>query len=252
MKNRICLYSTIITAVFLVFASGCKKDEVKPVYQTNGKTTAIFNSNLTYGTMTDQEGNIYKTITIGAQTWMAENLRATIYRNGDSIKNVVENLLWMNLSTGAYCRSALKNDVISIATHGLLYNYYAVVDERNIAPLGWHVPIDEEWTTLITSIGGTSIAGGKMKELGTTHWLNENIGATNESGFTALPCSYRDNYDGIVKLSDRNVVYWSSSEDDNSFAWIRYLQNDLSRIGRSSWSLGGKKSGYSVRCIKDL
>lgn len=252
MKNRTFIYSTTIIALFLIVVYSCKKDEVNPINQTNGKTTAIFNKSLTYGTMTDQEGNIYKTITIGTQTWMAENLRTTNYRNGDAINNVIGNKDWIKLATDAYCKYDNTSDNIGIASRGLLYNFYAVIDERNIAPMGWHIPTDAEWTTLVNSLGGDSIAGGKMKEHGTTHWLSENIGATNESGFTSLPCGWRDNYYGIFEAIDYDVFYWSSTEDDNNFAWYRYLNYDLSSIGRFSESVGDKNSGFSVRCIKDL
>ena len=252
MKNIKYTSLTIIIAFFLLLSNSCEKDDVNPTNQTNGKTTAVFTPNLTYGTLTDQEGNIYKTITIGTQTWMAENLRTTKYRNGDPINNTIENTNWISLTTGAYCKYDNINDLIVIASRGLLYNYYAVDDERNIAPEGWHVPTDEEWTTLVTYLGGESIAGGKMKEVGTTHWKSENIGATNESGFTSLPVGWRDNYNGIFGGFDYNAFYWSSTEDDIDIAWYRFLNYDLASIGRFSWSVGDKNSGFSVRCIKDL
>ena len=250
MKNIKYIYLIIVIA-FLLFAYSCEKDDVNPINQTNGMTTAVFNPNLTYGTITDQDGNIYKTITIGTQTWMAENLRTIKYRNGNLISNVIENTNWINSTEGAFCSYDNTNDEINIATRGLMYNYYAVIDERNIAPEGWHVPTDAEWTTLVTYLGGESVAGGKMKELGTTHWKNENIGATNESGFTSLPCGWRDNYNAIFGGFDYNSFYWSSTEEDDNIAWYRFLNYDLASIGRYSWSVGDKNSGFSVRCIKD-
>src|SRR5664280_1230387 len=118
---------------------------------TNGLTTAIFNNTKTYGTMTDQDGNEYKTITIGTQTWMAENLRTTKYRDGTVIPNISYGA-WDTHFTGAYCTYNNTNDAVSIATHGRLYNWNAVTDSRNIAPAGWHVPTDAEWTTLTLSL----------------------------------------------------------------------------------------------------
>ncbi len=238
---------------FLVLIMGsCKKDNTNPVNQTNGKTTAQFNSDLKYGTMTDQDGNVYKTITIGTQTWMAENLRTTKYRNGDPIKNVTRDVDWTNLTTGAYCSYDNTQNINIIATRGLLYNYYAVSDKRNIAPKGWHVPTDEEWEILINYLGGDSIAGGKMKEQGTIHWLNENIGATNESGFTSLPSGWRNYYDGVFGSIDYDAFYWSSTKYDDTYVRYRFLNNKLISVGNFSWSLGQKNSGFSVRCIKDL
>lgn len=139
---------------------------------TVNQNRIIFNPDLTYGTMTDQEGNVYKIITIGTQTWMAENLRVTRYHNGDPITNVTGNGAWTILTAGACCTygNTESNDVINL--YGRLYNWFAVNDSRSIAPEGWHVPTDAEWTTLTTYLGGESVAAGKMKETGISHWLS--------------------------------------------------------------------------------
>lgn len=136
-------------------------------------------------TVTDYDGNVYQTVLIGDQCWMMENLKVTHYRNGDPIPHVTDGVTWGNLTSGAYCN--YNNDEGNVATYGRLYNWYAVDDSRNIAPAGWHVPSDAEWQTLVDYLGGDAVAGGKMKEAGTTHWASPNTGATNESGFTALP-----------------------------------------------------------------
>jgi uncharacterized protein (TIGR02145 family) len=138
-------------------------------------------------TVKDFEGNVYKTITIGTQTWMADNLRTTKYRNGDAIPEVTDSSAWINLITGAYCNYNNTRNNDTIVSYGRFYNLYAVTDNRNICPTGWHVSTDAEWTTLTDYLGGASVAGDKLKEKGTTHWESPNAGATNEIGFTALP-----------------------------------------------------------------
>ena len=134
------------------------------------------------GTVTDADGNTYRTIKIGNQWWMAENLRTTRYRNGDPIPTVTDNFTWGHLLTGACC--SYDNDSSMVFTYGRLYNWHAVSDGRGLAPLGWHVPSDADWGTLVEYLGGSAVAGGKMKEAGTAHWLSPNTGATNESAFS--------------------------------------------------------------------
>ena len=138
------------------------------------------------GTMTGNDGTTYQTIQIGSQLWMAEYLMETQYANTDAIPEVTDNGTWAGLSTGARCHN----------TYGTMYNWFAVDDARGLAPAGWHVPTMADWTTLATTLGGTSVAGGKMKESGTTHWFSPNTGATNESGFTALPGGWRSESNG--------------------------------------------------------
>ena len=240
MKNRI--FSVTIVAIFLsLMMSSCKKDE--PNDATNGKTTAVFNPGLKYGTMTDQDGNVYKTITIGTQTWMAENLRTTKYRDGTEIPNVTGNSDWVALTTGAYCTNYYIPEADPSVTYGRLYNWYTVNDSRNIAPAGWHVPADTEWTTLITYLGGENAAGGKMKEIGITHWYNPNGGATNESGFTALPTGLRESFDGTFVNVGYYGYYWSSTN-----AWHCEVYYWDAKAYRSGFY---KTSGFAVRLVKD-
>ena len=129
-----------------------------------------------------------------------------------------------------------------------MYNWYAVVDSRNIAPTGWHVPTDAEWATLITFLGGESVAGGKLKETGTAHWVSPNNGATNSTGFTALPGGPRYDYDGSFGYLGANGYWWSSTAFDATLAWYRNIYYYNVNINHNT---DGKKSGYSVRCIKD-
>ncbi len=222
-------------------------------YATNGGGTG-YGTEITFKTLllmdilfvTDIDGNIYHKVTIGTQTWLVENLKTTKYRNGDPIENVIENAAWSKLVTGAYCW--FNNDAATYKeTYGALYNWYAVNDSRNIAPTGWHVPTDAEWATLITFLGGESVAGGKLKESGTTHWTSPNS-ATNSTGFTALPGGPRYDYDGSFGFVGPNGYWWSSTAGDATLAWYRNIYYYNTTVLHNT---DGKKSGYSVRCIKD-
>jgi uncharacterized protein (TIGR02145 family) len=233
MKNRhsLSIFPLLIMDVFLVFAISCEKDED--------------NSN-PYGTMTDQDGNTYKTITIGTQTWMAENLRTTKYNDGTTIPNLTDDDEWAGLSTGAYCNYNNTNNTDTIATYGRLYNWYAV-NTGKLAPNGWHVPTDAEWTQLTTFLGGESIAGDKLKETGTSHWVNPNTGATNETGFTALPGGARDGY-GSFFLFGYSGFCWSATDCDGTSAWSREMSYDRSNVLMLT---GVNEVGFSVRCVRN-
>jgi len=143
-------------------------------------------------TVTGNDGNVYQVVRIGNQCWMAENLRTTRYANGDAIPQVTGNSTWSSLSTGAWCW--YDNDNQYENPYGKLYNWHAVADSRNICPAGWHVPTDAEWDALANFLGGSNVAGGKMKATGTAHWNSPNTDATNSSGFTGLPGGYRYYY----------------------------------------------------------
>ncbi len=197
------------------------------------------------GTITDVDGNVYQTITIGNQVWMAENLKVTHYRNGDPIPNVTGSSSWSDLSTGAFCEYG--NDINNVATYGRLYNWYAVNDSRNIAPSGWHVPSDAEWQTLVDYLGGANIAGVKMKEAGTVHWNSPNLGATNESGFSALPGGHR-NTGGSFLERDLHAYFWSSTEFNSYASWDRAMSYLTSQVYQYYYD---KRYGFSVRCVKD-
>lgn len=241
MYKRFLKISVLIAFVAIVISS-CSKDVDD---STNGKTTAVFNSNVSYGSMTDQDGNVYKTVTIGTQTWMAENLRTTTYNDGTAIPNVTDNDSWVS-STRAYCNYNNTTRTDTIATYGRLYNWYAVNTGR-LAPKGWHVPTDAEWTTLTTYLGGESVSGGKLKETGTTHWTTPNTGATNETGFTALPNGYRNGL-GTYSNIGRSGYWWSSTENSSTGAWSSSMYYNDTDVYRS---LFNKRYGFSVRCIRD-
>ena len=203
-------------------------------------------------TITDIDGNIYNTVAIGTQTWMVENLKTTRYRNGEQIPYVSSSTDWVNLSTGAYC---WYDDVISNKDlNGALYNWYVVNDSRMISPVGWHVASVADWTKLITYLGGTNLAGGKLKETGTLHWRTPNFGATNESGFTALPSGLRSYTDGKYwygPMSNHlysNGHFWSSSEKDALIGWGYDVDSSHSAVYKD---YDNKKVGYSIRCVKD-
>jgi uncharacterized protein (TIGR02145 family) len=205
----------------------------------NGCTKESDNSALT-----DQSGNTFTTVTIGTQVWMKENLKATNYQNGDQIPNVTDNSQWANLTTGAY--AAYGNVSANASIYGLLYNWYAVSDSRNICPAGWHVPTDSDWATLATFLGGEGVAGAKLKESGITHWESPNSGATNSSGFTAIPGGIRYNM-GTFGMQNLGA-WWSSTATDASTAYERDIVSYQSAVIKTT---GLKKNGYSVRCVKD-
>lgn len=243
-KLNISIFPLLIMGLFLVFSNSCKKDDDNN--PTNGRTTALFNTGVTYGTMTDQDGNVYKTVTIGTQTWMAENLRTTKYNDGTSIPYVTKDDELSSLSTGAYWNYDNTSNTDTIATYGRFYNWYAV-NTGKLAPKGWRVPTDADWTQLTTYLGGESVAGDKLKEVGTAHWISPNTGATNETGFTALPGGFSGNY-----LSFNYIGYygywWSSTEGEASKAWSRWIHYNLSYVSKI---YGLKERGFSVRCLRD-
>jgi uncharacterized protein (TIGR02145 family) len=197
--------------------------------------------------LTDFEGNIYNTITIGTQVWMKENLKTTKYSDGTSIPLVTSTTEWASLTSPGYCW--YENDESSYKTpYGALYNWYTV-NTGKICPIGWHVPSDTDWTILITYLGGERVAGGKLKEIGTAHWLSPNKGASNNAGFKALPGGCRST---IGKPMDYGIKYyghWWSSTDNLNEAYM--IAIDYSRIVVDLGFLD-KTGGYSIRCLKDI
>jgi uncharacterized protein (TIGR02145 family) len=185
-------------------------------------------------------------VVIGTQKWTNRNLNVSTYRNGVTIPQVTDATAWAALTTGAWCY--YNNDPTTEATYGKLYNWYAVNDSRGLAPIGYHVPSDTEWTTLINYLGGSGIAGGKIKETGLSHWLTPNTEATNESAFTALPTGFRY-FDGISYNIGKYSYFWSSFELDTTDAYgIASFFDSSSMLNSSS----DKKNGFSVRLIKDI
>lgn len=204
----------------------------------------------TTATVTDIDGNIYHTVKIGTQTWMVENLKTTKYRNGDPIPNVTDGTEWISIITGAYCN--YNNSTNNGDIYGKLYNWYAVNDNRKIAPVGWHVATYTDWANMITFLGGESTAGGKLKEAGTSHWSNPNSGATNETGFTALPGGYRA---GISSGGSDLLIYygywWSSSENESNPGSIWYFHMGSNSSSIYTYDNYFLRNGFSVRCVKD-
>jgi uncharacterized protein (TIGR02145 family) len=188
---------------------------------------------------------------IGTQIFTNSNLDVTTYRDGTEIPQVTGQTAWDNLTTGAWCYYA--NNTANGVVYGKLYNWYAVAGidgsgiPRNLAPLGYHIPTDAEWTTLTTYLGGESVAGGKMKSTGTSLWTNPNTGATNESGFTGLPGGGRYSNVSFNAIGIFGF-WWSSSEDISTRAWYRNLSTNNNDVSRSTYN---KKDGFSVRLIKD-
>ncbi|MBN1664115.1 MAG: fibrobacter succinogenes major paralogous domain-containing protein [Deltaproteobacteria bacterium] len=193
--------------------------------------------------VTDKDGNAYKTVVIGTQEWMSENLRVEHYGNGDAIPQVQDAKEWKKLTTGAWCyyESSTENG----KTYGKLYNWYAVNDPRGLAPKGWHIPSDAEWNVITDYLGGNKDAGGKLKA--TTLWEGINKGTTNKSGFTALPGGYSED-GGRFKFIGKNGSFWSSTQINTIAAWCRELKHTGPNIFRSS---NHKRYGLSVRCVKD-
>ncbi len=210
-------------------------------------------------TVKDIEGNVYKTVKIGTQEWMAENLKTTKYNDGVAIPLVHNNEQWAGLTTGAYAIydhsriNGLNSDAEVFEAYGALYNWYAV-ETGNLCPAGWRVPTDAEWTTLTDYIGDD--AGGKLKSSRTSpdahpRWASPNTGATDEYGFSALPGGYRISNGGFTNAGFSGHC-WSSSENDSmiltTYAWYRSMICDSSSVNRYS---NNKRFGFSVRCLKD-
>ena len=215
----------------------------------------VFNPDLTYGSLTDIEGNEYKTIIIGDQTWMAENLKTTKYNDNTDIPLVTVLSNWSSLTTPGYCWY-LNDEVKYKNTYGALYNWHTV-NTGKLCPAGWHVPGDAEWATLASYSGGTSVAGNQLKEAGTTHWVTTETGVTNSSGFTALPGGTRWGVltDPVSYFTDLGYTghFWSATEFSDSEhgfygAYSRTLDRSREEYERSSFT---KSQGLSVRCIQD-
>ena len=201
-------------------------------------------------TVTDYDGNTYEAVTIGSQTWLRTNLKVTHYRNGDGISKRDRAHWDPNSTEGAY--ADYEDDTTNVALYGHLYNWYAVADSRGLAPAGYHVASDEDWRELGDFLGGDTIAGGKLKETGTAHWMTPNEGATDEVDFTGLPGGER-----VVSLTYDDgkgtlASFWTSTSSVQypQLASFRGLGFDIAEIyGRDD--AAAKSGGFSVRCVKD-
>jgi len=226
-------------------------------YATNSGGVTSYGAEQSFVTLTtDIDGNVYTSVTIGTQTWMVENLKTTKYRNGDAIDNVTGNTAWSARTAGAWCD--YSNTATNGTKYGHLYNWYAVSDTRNIAPVGWHVATDADWTKLMSYVAanlGTSLNAAKALAAATTDWtaystagtVGNNLALNNFTGFSALPGGYRS-LDGTFDSLSNNGLWWGSTEGSTSTAWYRYVGYNASLVGRS---YHGKANGFSVRCVRD-
>ena len=198
-------------------------------------------------TVVDIDGNSYKTVKIGSQVWMSENLKTSHYRNGGPIPNVMGNADWQALATGAW--SNYNHDAANDVIYGKLYNWYTTIGDT-LCPTGWGVPTDAEYTILITYLGGESVAQDKMKVTGTTYWESPNTGATNESDFSGLPGGYRDK-DGSFSSIRNFAWFWSATEGNEYHRWLRFLFANNGSGNRGNGSANNYESvGASIRCLK--
>jgi uncharacterized protein (TIGR02145 family) len=225
----------------------------------------VFNSNIPYGTISDIDDNIYKTVTIGTQTWMAENLKVTRYNDGASIPNTTDILEWSESTTGAYCSYKNSTNSDTIAIYGLLYNWYAV-NTGKLAPEGWHVPSNDDWIVLVDYLmangynyDGTTSGNKLAKAFGSAEgWVGTSVDGTignnkysekqNKSGFTALPSRYRDSGGEFGFESYDYVYWWTSTKYFSTLAYGWNVYGYRTSVLNSYFGMG---SGFSVRCVKD-
>jgi uncharacterized protein (TIGR02145 family) len=235
MEKRpfIRIFLSAIFGMMAVFFVSCSKNDKEP-------DTA---------TVSDIDGNVYNIITIGTQDWMKENLKTTKFNDGTPIPMVVDNAAWEALITPSY--AWYENNAATYKnTYGALYNWYAASNSK-LCPVGWHVPGNDEWSTLSDFLGGAAVAGGKMKETGTIHWSNINTGATNESKFTGLGHGYRSG-DGTYGNIGVYGIYWSSTGGPADYnARARALANNSEQLMGGSTSATDKIAGLAVRCVKN-
>ncbi len=221
--------SNIITlGILTILIFSCKKEVEKPP-----------------DPVTDIEGNTYKTVRIGLQIWMAENLKTTRFNDGTAIASVADSTAWRNLAKPGYCMYN-KNDTAYKRTYGLLYNAYTA-DSGKVCPTGWHLPGIEEWQQLSDFLADSIYSGGKLKETGTTHWMAPNRGATNTTDFSALPAGIRY-FEGSFTAILYYTAFWSATFSGNDEEGYTSLYYGDARINLGHVS---KKHGFSIRCVKD-
>ena len=207
-------------------------------YATNSQGTS-YGSNVTFTTSVATAASVV----IGSQTWMDKNLDLVAYQNGDIIPQVTDATVWAALTTGAWCY--FNNDPATEAVYGKLYNWYSVNDSRGLAPQGWHIPTNAEWTTLANTLGGATIAGGKMKATCTALWLSPLVDATGESGFKARASGFRY-YQGGFYEHKKRALWWTATPVNSGHAYYIYIYNNSGSLGFSS---EGNVDGFSVRVI---
>lgn len=196
------------------------------------------------GEISDSDGNLYRTIQIGTQFWMAENLRTSRYADSSIILQVNNYQSWQAMTDGAWCW--YDTSMVYDIPYGKLYNWYAVTDSRGLCPSGWHLPTDADWTTLTNFLGGETVAGGKLKEAGLAHWLAPNVGATNESGFTGLPGGFRESNGNFYEIGGYGS-WWTNTVYQTIFAWYRNFYTINAEVLRNP---AQQNTGRAVRCVK--
>jgi uncharacterized protein (TIGR02145 family) len=194
--------------------------------------------------VTDSDGNTYGTVTIGGAVWMSENLKVTRYRNGDPVPEVPDGAAWALLATGA--RSSYDNKPENAGTTGMLYNWYTVTDPRGIAPEGWHVATDEEWSDLVHACGGEKEAAKALKS--PDQWEGQAGAPENSNGFNARPSGARRDSDGAFVLLGQFARFWSATPAENGKGWGRAMEFYDNAVRRGQV---GPNNGFSVRCVKD-
>jgi uncharacterized protein (TIGR02145 family) len=210
--------------------------------------TITFNSDLTYGVVSDVDGNTYKTIEIGTQTWMAENLRTTKFNDGEVILNVTDNKAWTQLTTQSYCW--YNNDETNKYVYGALYNAISI---DKLCPANWHVPSYDDWKTLTSFLGGIDVAGGKLKETGTAHWFGPNSVSDNASGFSAAGGGLRNSVTGTFDRLAWAGTWWSTYSQyvpyyGIYFVYTQEISSSSDKVFNRSYE---SKSALSIRCIKN-
>jgi uncharacterized protein (TIGR02145 family) len=240
-KNKL-MKKIIVPVLFLLFTISCKKN----IQDSLNDKNFIAEQTLSLGS---KGGIQIPSVTICSQVWMQKNLDVTTYRNGDPIPQVTNPAEWLTLTTGAWCY--YNNDPATGAVYGKLYNGYAVYDPRGLAPTGWHIPSDAEWTTLTDCLGGLTAAGGKLKERGIKHWSAPNTNATNASKFTALPGGNLVSIDGRFFNLQLTANFWTSTPFP--FTTNASYQRRLNYNGENVQTFGGAlhSDGMSVRCVKN-
>lgn len=239
---RYVLYA-LISVILIELLHSCSRETTPDYY------TIYFNNNLQYSTIEDVDGNSYRTIQLGDQIWMAENLRVKHYRDGTEINLITNNDEWIGLTSEAY--GIYENNYKLFPLFGCLYNYYSTKSDHELCPAGWHVPTVEDWTELGIFLGGESLAGDKLKEQGPAHWGPLNTG-TNESGFTALPGGMRSHLGTFYSAGDGTGgagYWWASTESSDTTAWSYSLGCEAIYVFKTPFTL--MRHGFSVRCIKD-
>jgi uncharacterized protein (TIGR02145 family) len=250
---------TLFVSIIIILISMNLVGQTMTILMKNGKKVEYNISEIDYITYSNfssskndanifidpRDGQTYKTVQIGGQIWMAENLKATKFNDGEAIPLGSTKVYWSTSSNPAYCW--YNNDETTYKnTYGALYNWYTV-NSGKLCPKGWHVPSLNEWNALGTFLGGSLLAGGKLKESGYSHWASPNKNATNSSKFTGLPGSSRDEKGQWSGTVGTFGAWWSGTETDSNNAYYIYLSNDTESLRNSN---PDKKMGLSVRCIK--